>query len=508
MDLLQDEKPLRRGTGNGFFIWSVVLLLMTGMCFASWIGSFYVVGHPENPRCYRILKKFKRVDPPKRFPVTEAPKGEFLSAAKLLERFGKFGKLELANENAILLRNYLTNFRESGRRVPYVSGRFQIVQSYALGSADWFPSGAVAVAQVEAMPQVLVEFVFPSAPQNVPAIRETVAMGADITLQRSQDLWAVVHVERYADGRMQFTVLPLPYGGWQLKKGQGSFTLRSPEELLREYGLELKLAAGLPIVRDPRLAAALAEHKDFRRKAQARLGDDQAALTGPELVRYEPVATEPPDSGAPKVGDVASTPVPSPNAKPVPVSNARRAQMARPVPTPAPAVPLPPRAIVRTKPGTGIIGAQPSATATPPPSVQPVQPVQPVPPVPPPVAKIPAVVTPRVGGRVLTTAEASGMVDHFAAGEPAVLSGDFVVTGVLGRRVALRTRESLRDPGADPTTPGSSAALIVVEFPAGVAIPEKDATFTREGERGFVIRDVIKGRNGQITIVVNERAGD
>ncbi len=499
MDLLQDEKPIRRGTGNGFFIWSVVLLLMTGMCFASWIGSFYVVSHPENPRCYRILKKFKRVDPPKRFPITEAPKGEFLSTSKLLERFGKFGKLELANENAILLRNYLTNFRESGRRVPYVSGRFQIVQSYALGRADWFPCGAVAVAQVEAMPQVLVEFVFPSAPQNVSAIRETVAMGADITLQRSQDLWAVVHVERYADGRMQFTVLPLPYGGWQLKKGQGSFTLRSPEELLRESGFDLNLAAGLPIIRDPRLTTALAEHKDFRRKALARVGDDQAALTGPELVRYEPVATEPPDSGGPKVGDVANTPVPSSAPKSPTGSNARRVQMARPVPTPAPAVPLPPRAIVRTMPGTGIIGAQPSATATPPPPVQPV---------PPPVAKIPVVVNPRAGGRVLTTAEASGMVDRYAAGESAVLSGDFVVTGVLGRRVALRTRESLRDPGADPTVPGNSAALIVVEFPAGVVIPEKDATFTRDGERGFVIRDVIKGRNGQITIVVNERAGD
>ena len=89
-----------------------------------------------------------------------------------------------------------------------------------------------------------------------------------------------------------------------------------------------------------------------------------------------------------------------------------------------------------------------------------------------------------------------------------MLRGDFVVTGVLGRCVALRTRESLRDPAADPTSPGSSAALIVVEFPPGVAIPEKDATFTRDGDRGFVIRDVIKGRNGQITIVANERASE
>lgn len=490
MDLLTDQKPVRRGTGNGFFLWSVVLLVMTGVCFASWLGSFYVVSHPENPRCYRILKKFKRIDPPKRFKVVEVPKGEFLSAQKLLERYGKLGKLELANENALLLRSYVMNFRESGRRVAYVSGRFQVVQSYGLRSTDWFPSGAVAVAQAESLPQVLVEFVFPAAPGNVATIRETVAMGAEISLQRAHDLWALVHVERHADGRMQFTVLPLPYGGWQLKKGQGSFTLRSPEELLRDHGFELNLAAGLPIIRDPRLATALAEHKEFRRKVLVRAGDDQAALTGPELVRFEPVA-EPSDTAAANPGD-ANIPLKPPVPKQTPNPNARRAKIARPVPTPAPDVPLPPRPIV-TKPGTGIIGALPSATATP---------------APPRVPKIPPVAAPRAGGRVLSTAEASALVDRYAAAEPARLGGDFVVTGVLGRRVALRTRESLRDPDADPTRPGSSAALIVVEFPPGAAIPEKDATFTRDGERSFILRDVIRGRNGQITIVANERAGD
>ncbi len=482
VDLLEDEKPVRRGTGNGFFIWSVVLLVMTGACFASWIGSFYVVGHPENPKCYRILKKFKRVEPPKRFAVTDAPKGEFLTAPKLLDRFGKLGQLELDRENALLLRNYLMNFRESGRRVPYVAGRFQVVQSYALGRKDSFPSGAVAVAQSELLPQVLVEFVFPAAPKNVETIRETVATGADITLQRAHDLWALLHVERHADGRMQFTVVPLPYSGWQLKGGTGSFSLRSPEELLRDHGFDLNLGAGLPIVRDPRLTTALAEFKEFRRKALARAGDDQAALAGPELVRYEPPPAEPSDGDEPKPGEAGSS-------KPAPATNARRAQIARPQPTPAPAVPLPPRPIVKSRP---IIGALPVPAA---------------PPVPPPAPPAPAPTAARAA-RVLSTAEASGLVDRFTTGEPAVLSGDFVVTGVLGRRVALRTQESLRDRDADPTQPGNSAALIVVEYPEGAAIPAKNATFTREGGRGFVIRDVIRGRNGQITIVTNERAGN
>ncbi len=483
MALLTDDIAVARRTGNGFFIWSVVLLLMTGLCFASWVGSFYVVAHPEEPKCYAILKKFKRVEPPKRFAVTEAPKGEFLSAAKLLDHYGKLGKVELAFENAVLLRNYLTNFRESGKRVPYVAGKFQVVQSFALGKSDCFPSGAVAVAQSENLPQMLVEFVFPAAPDEVAAIRETVTMGADITLQRSQDLWALLHVERHADGRMQFTVMPLPYGGWQRKRGQGSFVVQSPEELARDYHAELNLKAGLPIVRDPRLAAAQAGYKEFRRRQLARGGDDMAALAGPELVRFELVA-----GAAPKVEPASA----DPQAAALP--GRQRARMAHPQPTPAPAMPLANQPAVKPRPGSGIIGAEPGPT-----------------PVPARDAKIPEpmnAAVPVKSRRALSAAEASALVDHFPRDERVVLSGDFVVTGVLGTRVALRTRESLRDPDADPSRPGSSAALIVVEYPSGVTVPEKDATFTRDAARGFLIRDVIRGRDGQITVVVNEGAGD
>ncbi len=458
MALITDDLGVTRRTGNGFFVWSVVLLLMTGLCFASWVGSFYVVAHPENPKCYAILKKFKRVEPPKRFDVTEAPKGEFLSAARLLEHYGKLGKLELQNENAVLLRNYLTNFRESGKRVPYVAGKFQVVQSFSLGKSDCFPSGAVAIAVSENLPQMLVEFVFPAAPKNVATIRETVAMGADISLQRSQDLWALLHIERHADGRMQFTVMPLPYGGWQLKRGQGSFVLQSPEELLADYKFELNLKAGLPIVRDPRLATAQAGYKDFRRKQLARGGDDLAALSGPELVRSDPAA-----GGGANAVSVSPDPQPPPAPQPV----------------------------AAPKPNNEIIGSEPAPMQG--------RVLQ---------AKVPEPAAPLKLRRGLSTADASALVGHFPRDERVVLSGDFVVTGVLGTRVALRTAESLRDPEADPTRAGSNAALIVVEFPSGVAVPEKDATFTRDAERGFRVRDVIRGKNGQITIVANEGAGD
>ena len=65
-----------------------------------------------------------------------------------------------------------------------------------------------------------------------------------------------------------------------------------------------------------------------------------------------------------------------------------------------------------------------------------------------------------------------------------------------------------RDNGAglaDPAKPGGTAALIVVGYPEGVDPPKKDSSLTRDSARGFLIRDVIRGRNGQIMIVTAER---
>ena len=87
-----------------------------------------------------------------------------------------------------------------------------------------------------------------------------------------------------------------------------------------------------------------------------------------------------------------------------------------------------------------------------------------------------------------------------------LLSGEFVVTGAIGQRVALRAREALRDREADPTVPGTSGAMIVVEFPAGLTPPAKDATIARDAQNGFVIRSVRRGQGGQIMILADEVA--
>src|SRR5271163_4302639 len=123
------------------FLWTVFILLLTGFAMACWLGSFYIFGHPEDARSYKILQKLHKLDPPKRFEITAAPPGEFLTAQKLFERYNLYPPLRLKAENNELLRMYITNYQGTKRLVPYIIGRFTIVSARPLGPQDLFTSG-------------------------------------------------------------------------------------------------------------------------------------------------------------------------------------------------------------------------------------------------------------------------------------------------------------------------------------------------------------------------------
>src|SRR5688500_4553244 len=142
-----DEDEAEPKGHDNLFIWTVFILLLIGLAFACWLGSFYVFGHPEQPRAYKLLKKLGKIEAPRRFEVTAAPPGEFLTAQRLFERYSKFSRLEMERENADLLRNYINNYRETKKLVPYVRGKFDILDSFALGNSEFFTTGVVALAQ-------------------------------------------------------------------------------------------------------------------------------------------------------------------------------------------------------------------------------------------------------------------------------------------------------------------------------------------------------------------------
>src|ERR1700704_3241494 len=105
-----EDEPQAHGRDH-LFLWTVFILLLIGLAFACWLGSFYIFGHPERPASYKFLKKIGKIEAPQRFEVTAAPGGEFLTPQKLFERYGRMTRLELEEENGELLRGYIKNYR-------------------------------------------------------------------------------------------------------------------------------------------------------------------------------------------------------------------------------------------------------------------------------------------------------------------------------------------------------------------------------------------------------------
>src|SRR3954471_24196271 len=130
------SRPVRRRIN--YFAWTVAILLLTGAAFAAWLASFYVFGQPERPDSYHILQKLHKLEPPKRFELTAAPAGEFLTPKQLYDRYASMGSASLAKANAALARGYIRNFQQVRGLVPYVVGRYTVMDARELGPNDAF----------------------------------------------------------------------------------------------------------------------------------------------------------------------------------------------------------------------------------------------------------------------------------------------------------------------------------------------------------------------------------
>src|SRR3954452_13874144 len=150
-----DEPYGRPRRKANLFGWTIAILLLIGLAFAAWLGSFYIFGQPERPDSYRILQKLHKIEPPKRFELTAAPAGEFLNANQLYERYIGMGAAELAKTNAELLRNYIRNYQQVRGLVSYVVGRYTIIAVRELGPDDVFPSGMAALTAAVHSSEVL-----------------------------------------------------------------------------------------------------------------------------------------------------------------------------------------------------------------------------------------------------------------------------------------------------------------------------------------------------------------
>ena len=531
-----DEPYARPRRRTNYFVWTVVILLLTGFALAAWLGSFYIFNQPERPDSYRILQRLHKIEPTKRFELTAAPAGEFLNPKDLYERYSEMGNAELARTNGELARNYIRNYQQVRGLVPYVVGRYKIVAARELGSGDVFTSGMVVLTNAVDNGELLMEHLYPASPEALPLMKQTLNVGLEIKLERSHDISSVIHAERLADGRMMITAVPLLYGSYTVTRGLGTFRLEPP--------LSLNLAAGWPLFKTSE-RSAIEQHytENQQKKAIAQGGPisipgfSPSATPPPaanELVRVEQAIAIQTPPAAPVIAknEKATNPTPPPKGKrwgkkqklesPPPASTPAQAVVAQKPGLPA-ATPFtlasaatPPNARVAASPpaaNTSNTQAPAVAQAASVPAATPV-PVLPAQPVPPDASNVALASNAGGGswktfspgkmplGRLIGPSDLRDVAEHGLAGERVYLKGQFVVNFSDANKAVLRPRTKLTDKVLH--FGGGSSTRIIVEFPAGYIPPRQGADVNRDEQRPYEITEVRRQEDGQLNVFVRE----
>jgi hypothetical protein len=462
---------------DNLFGWTVFILLLCGFAVACWIGTFYIFTHPEEPFNYHILEKLKKLDSPKRFELTAAPTGEFLSPDKLLTKYGAMSAWQIDEQSKNLLRAFLRNYDHQVGKVPYVTGKFIVLDSYPLSQTKFCDSGVVVIAQSVDVPTIYIEHLFPAGTGQLPAMQRTLTTGLGIELRRSYDLSAIIHINDLGGGRLLFTCIPLLYGPYGTTQGGSGFQLDPPKSV--------NLKAGLPLLSEAQFRDAELRLAQYRR-AMASQETASAQTNGksqPSLVGTEPSVTATPalTSGVPSVAAATPKPVVTPPVK----TNSHQVAAASPsaAPKALPVVTSTPVAVAATDQPL-----QPFLTASPTPATS---------------GRVEAWETYRAGqmprGRLLDVDQTTDLADKGVGNATIYLRGDFTVTAARDNRAVLRPRQSLADHVLN-----RGNARIIVEYPRGIPTPREGDTFQRATDRPFQIVDVRRGADGQVNIYVRE----
>ena len=338
---------------DSLFSWTVGLFVLAGVVVACWLGSFYITGHPEQPTMYSILRSANQVGAQARFETTAAPQGKFISAKDAFDSFSQMTSLQLDHENAKLLRNYIRNYKDLARPVPYLHGRFVIVQAYSLSKSDFIAEGLVVLTQAVDHPQVLVEVICPAPTQQLRAMAASFTPGNEIKFEKTLDLSAVVHVARISGGYFQLSVVPIQYGTLGIRDSNVAFSLDPPKQL--------KVGETLPVIHSIEVNRLMKSTAELRRAHKDAVAEGKVRLVERLEGRVE--------------GDATAPSTPLPNASTQIAANRQNPSATPPRPQPQPAAPadLPP--IAAAPP----IAAQPTSALISEPSTSPRDSTPPIP---------------------------------------------------------------------------------------------------------------------------------
>src|SRR5947209_14148227 len=122
------------------------------------------------------------------------------------------------------------------------------------------------------IPELLIKPRYPYEPHTVSLIKQPLSTGLELKLDLSLDLSFVIHVERFPDGRIMLTSVPLLYGTYTVMRGTGTFSLEPP--------LALNLEAGWPLFREQARLRGEMHYAQFRQDTPRAEAPAEVAMPG------------------------------------------------------------------------------------------------------------------------------------------------------------------------------------------------------------------------------------
>ncbi|WP_395715577.1 hypothetical protein [Prosthecobacter sp.] len=226
----------KKKDSGGIFWWTILITLLMGFATFCWFFSIMVFAHPEKPFNYRVLARFDKLDPLRKFTNYTVPQGKFLPARDLLAEFYAFSREQLAVKNDLLKRSYIRNYKQE--QPLYVKGTFQVVNARPLTAGDVITEGWVVRARSTDIEDVDIEIVLPGNKGE----SDPYHAGDTLVLDQKNTFAAALHVQKFDQERVCVTLMPLAYQGFAAKDGK-QFEMKPP--------LKLNMDAYWPLTRDP-----------------------------------------------------------------------------------------------------------------------------------------------------------------------------------------------------------------------------------------------------------------
>jgi len=229
----------KEGSG-GMFWWAILITLLMGAATFSWFFSIMVFQHPEKPFNYKMLAKFKKLEPLRPWTTFSVPNGKKLNARELLTEFYPYSAEQMAVKNDVLKRAFIRNYKHD--QPVYVLGNYKVMSLRTLTDKDVVSNGWVVRARASDLEDVDIEILMP----GLTVKDEPFRVGDEVMMDASKPQVTALHVQRMDGDRICVTTMPLAYTTFT--KTAASLKMTPPEMLNME--------AYWPVTRDTGSAMA------------------------------------------------------------------------------------------------------------------------------------------------------------------------------------------------------------------------------------------------------------